>query len=155
MMGKLTVRFCLSSMTPVVFGLQAGTRVEFSGVSPLGIWMDTTLLFAAAASLDCNSKVRIPPLGTVCNRVPCKISELLADSKPLKIIGPMIFPSSYDGWVAIHVFRSAGDKTLFSAAKSLMSEVVARRLRLLRFLQTETLPVRGSICTFPAPAFGI
>jgi len=39
-MGKLTVRFCLSSMHPCSAGLQAGTRVLLSGVSPLGIWMD-------------------------------------------------------------------------------------------------------------------
>jgi len=144
MMGNETVRFCLSSMTPGRAGLLPGTRTEFNGVSPFGIWTDTEKKLIDEATLDCNSKVNTPPAGTVCNLVPCKMSAFVANSKLLIIIGPMIFPSFYDGWVAIHVFRSAGDKTLLSAARSLISEVVAKRLRLRRFLQSETLPVRGS-----------
>ena len=153
MMGKLTVRFCLSSMTPLAEGLQPGTRTLLSGVSPLGIWTDTTKLLVSVPTKACSSNVRIPPAGTVCKRVPCKMSAFDAVSLLLKIIGPIIFPSSYDGWVAIHVFRSAGDKTLFNAAKSLMSEVVAKRLRLRRcFLHN--LPVTGSILIpFPNCAF--
>ena len=143
-MGKLTVRFCRSSMTPARPGFEVGTRVLFSGVSPLGIWIDTVLLLVAVAAFDCNSKVRIPPAGTVCRRVPCRMSLLLADSKPLKIIGPIIFPSSYDGWVAIHIFRSAGDNTDLSELKSRMSELVASLRRRRRFCLIVTFPVLPS-----------
>ena len=143
-MGKETVRFCLSSMTPDVFGLQAGTRTLFSGVSPFGIWMATEQKLAALFISACSSKVKIPPAGTVCRRVPCKISALVASSYELKIIGPIIFPSSYDGWVAIHIFKSAGLNTDLSELKSRMSELVASLRRRRRFCLIVTFPVLPS-----------
>ena len=62
-------------------------------------------------------------------------------SKLDKIIGPIIFPSSYDGWVAIHIFRSAGDNTDLSELKSRMSDEVASLRRRRRFCLIVTFPV--------------
>ena len=143
-MGKLTVRFCRSSMMPVSWTLVPGTLTLFRGVSPLGIWTDTVKLLDGSFNSACNSKVNTPPLGTVCRRVPCRISELLELSKLDKIIGPIIFPSSYDGWVAIHIFRSAGDNTDLSELKSRMSELVASLRRRRRFCLIVTFPVLPS-----------
>jgi hypothetical protein len=112
-----TIILSLSLIAPAV--APSGTLTELSGVSPLGIWILTAMLFVASFALLCSSKVRNPPWGTVWRRVPCRMSVFVADSMSLNTITPAI----YIFLVAIQVSNALPvPNTAFKAAKSLISE---------------------------------